>query len=80
MHVFIQTLTTLDLSWNHIGGKGAECVATALGDNTVSFILCPFKRYSCLWFCTQTLDAPTVMVKQFGRKLKRELYRVINWN
>jgi hypothetical protein len=32
----MQTLTTLDLSWNQIGEEGTKCLATLLKKNTVS--------------------------------------------
>jgi hypothetical protein len=34
-YLSIQTLTTLDLEYNHIGGVGAEHLAQALKSNTV---------------------------------------------
>lgn len=36
--IYIQTLSTLNLSYNEIGNKGAQAVSEALGVNTVSEI------------------------------------------
>ena len=39
LHLFIQTLTTVDLAWNHIGQEGAEHLGIALQKNRVVFIV-----------------------------------------
>jgi hypothetical protein len=53
----IQTLTTLDLGRNQIGGEGAQYLAHALETNTVRKLLYSSIKYSRCPFITDTYNA-----------------------
>jgi Ran GTPase-activating protein (RanGAP) involved in mRNA processing and transport len=68
MHLYFctQTLTTLDLSDNEIGADGAQHLADALRNNTVTVILHSSISYMHLYFCTQTLTTLDLSDNEIG--------------
>ena len=73
MHFFTQALTTLDLSGNEIAKKGAEQLADALRNNTVTLILSSSLSYSNLNLFTQALMTLDLTGNKIGDKGAEQL-------
>ena len=80
LHFFTQTLTTLDLHWNQIGALGAQHLADALRNNTVTLILSYSISYTHLHFFTQTLTTLHLGDNQIGQKLEDRVNEFIKRN
>ena len=70
LHLFTQTLTTLDLGYNQIGNTGAQNLADALRNNTVILILSLHldNTYTYLNFFSQTLTTLDLNENYIGNK------------
>ncbi len=66
LHFFTQTLTTLNLGYNQIGAVGAQHLAGALRNNTVTLILSSSLSYPHLHFFTQTLTTRYLAGNKIG--------------
>jgi hypothetical protein len=65
-HYFTQTLTTLHLRSTQIRDKGAQHLADALRNNTVTLIISSSISYTRLHFFTQTLTTLNLRSNQIG--------------
>ena len=66
IHFFTQTLTTLDLYRSQIGDQGAQHLADALRNNTVSIFLSYSSSFHHIHFFTQTLTRLNLYDNQIG--------------
>jgi Ran GTPase-activating protein (RanGAP) involved in mRNA processing and transport len=64
IRIFVQTLTTLDLSGSHIGDEGAQHLAQALQNNTVRDVSFFSTKVSLISFITNTHHAQS-LVEQY---------------
>ena len=79
-HFFTQTVTTLNLSFNQVGDKGAQHIADALRNNTVTLMLSSSIEYTHRHFFIQTLTTLYLYNNQIGDKLTRAVQELIERN
>ena len=80
LHLFTQTLTTLNLSHNQIGAVGAQHLADALRHNTVSLFLSCSTSFHHLHLFTQTLTTLNLSGNLIGDDYARRLEELIARN
>jgi ABC-type uncharacterized transport system substrate-binding protein len=80
LHVFTQTLTTLDLNYNQIGDAGAQYLADALRNNTVTLILSSSISYTHRHVFTQTLTTLDLNYMGIGDDLRNEVKELVKRN